>query len=109
MKHDVSATPLPEPADPQLNPLDRWTLKAALELEQRSGISLVAPLFAADELRRAAASAALAAWDHPDSDQQYLFADVTAGEFAEWLLTENPHEIAQLLDAGVGDPPLAVP
>ncbi len=68
------------------------------------GIRLLAPLFAADDLRRAAVFTALAAWYDPGSEYRHLLSDVTAPEFAQWLLTEDPEEIARILDGSADEP-----
>ncbi|MGP3726406.1 hypothetical protein [Cereibacter sphaeroides] len=110
LAEDCSSSAFP-PADtltcsagPWLRPFGGWALRAAFEIEQRSGIRLLAPLFAADDLRRAAVFSALAAWYDPGSEYRHLLSDVTATEFAQWLLAEDPAEIARILDEGADEP-----
>ncbi|MGP3726408.1 hypothetical protein SAMN05421763_11418 [[Luteovulum] sphaeroides subsp. megalophilum] len=97
MIRNLKDTPA-EPGAVRLPPIEEWALDAARELERRAGVSFVAPLSAASEPRRAVALLALAIWIAPTPQQQALLAEVTLEEFAHWLLTEDPREIAELLE-----------
>lgn len=99
-------------------PFDGWALQAALGLEKRASVAVVSRLFAASDLRRAAAFLALAAWEAPTPVQAALLLDLGPDEYAHWLLSEDPLEIAQILGtrcsdlrelAGLGAAPLAHP
>lgn len=96
-------TPPARPAS-RLRPFGGWAFQVAWELEERSGIRLILPLFGASDLRRAAAFLALAAWCAPSPEQRILLAGISQEEYAHWLLTEDPAEIAELLDPSRRDP-----
>lgn len=104
MEYKPSSAATRETRSTGLRPFGGWALEVACRLEEQSGIRLVAPLFAASDLRRAAAFLALAAWHLPGSRHQNLFHDLTPAEFANWLLREDPTEIAEVLDRTWRDP-----
>ncbi|MCE6967459.1 hypothetical protein [Cereibacter sphaeroides] len=102
MKYDLSPDAMVKPSG--FRPFSGWALETASELEEQSNIRLVVPLFVASDLRRAAAFLALAAWRVPDSRHEILFRGLTPVEYVQWLLGEDPAEIAELLERNWRDP-----
>ncbi|MCE6949913.1 hypothetical protein LAZ29_03105 [Cereibacter sphaeroides] len=104
MEYDPSPDATREAKPSGFRPFCGWALETASRLEEQSGIRLVVPLFGASDLRRAAAFLALAAWRAPDSRHEILFSGLTPAEYVQWLLGEDPVEIAELLERNWRDP-----